>query len=120
MLLLAPSLLSQCLNLISSFLTIFILFSLSTAFSLFLDLRTRRTSTYRGTYNPMEDTKHLSSTNTQQQLDPPQEDPYSTRSLSHEISRPYKVQRPIEAQQFGYSAPSEQTTYDGPTGAHLA
>lgn len=32
---------------------------------------------------------------------------------SHEVKRPYRVQRPIEAQDFGYAAPSEQTRYDG-------
>ena len=31
----------------------------------------------------------------------------------HDVARPYKVQKPIEAQQFGYQAPSEQTTYGG-------
>ena len=32
---------------------------------------------------------------------------------SHEVKRPYRVQKTIEAQNFGYAAPSEQTTYDG-------
>jgi hypothetical protein len=31
---------------------------------------------------------------------------------------PYKVQKPIEVGAFGYQAPSEQTRYDGPGGAH--
>ncbi|CAF9902911.1 MAG: hypothetical protein ALECFALPRED_000066 [Alectoria fallacina] len=35
------------------------------------------------------------------------------RDPSHDAARPYKVQKPIEAQQFGYSAPSEQTSYGG-------
>ena len=35
------------------------------------------------------------------------------RESSHDAARPYKVQKPIEAQQFGYSAPSEQTSYGG-------
>ena len=38
---------------------------------------------------------------------------YTHREPSHDAARPYKVQRPIEAQQFGYSAPSEQTSYGG-------
>lgn len=42
------------------------------------------------------------------------EDAYSHwREPSYDSARPYKVQRPIEAQQFGYSAPSEQTSYGG-------
>lgn len=42
------------------------------------------------------------------------EDAYShRREPSYDSARPYKVQRPIEAQQFGYSAPSEQTSYGG-------
>ena len=36
-----------------------------------------------------------------------------SREPSHDAARPYKVQKPIEAQQFGYSAPSEQTSYGG-------
>ncbi|CAF9907282.1 MAG: hypothetical protein HETSPECPRED_007089 [Heterodermia speciosa] len=40
-------------------------------------------------------------------------------STSHELARPYKVQKPIEAQQFGYQAPSEQTTYDGAGGRYF-
>lgn len=35
------------------------------------------------------------------------------RDPSHDLARPYKVQKPIEAQQFGYSTPSEQTSYGG-------
>lgn len=35
------------------------------------------------------------------------------RGPSHDIQRPYKVQRPIEAQRFGYSHPEEQTSYGG-------
>ena len=32
---------------------------------------------------------------------------------SHEGARAYKLQKPIEAKQFGYEMPSEQTTYAG-------
>lgn len=39
------------------------------------------------------------------------------REPSYDAARPYKVQKPIEAQQFGYSAPSEQTSYGGGGGA---
>ena len=43
---------------------------------------------------------------------------FSDSQFSHGISRPYKVQQSIEVKQFGYSVPSEQTTYDG-AGTHL-
>lgn len=39
------------------------------------------------------------------------------RDPSHDLARPYKVQKPIEAQQFGYSAPTEQTSYGGGGGS---
>ena len=42
--------------------------------------------------------------------------PEHNNSTSHELARPYKVQKPIEAQRFGYQVPSEQTTYDGAGG----
>ena len=35
------------------------------------------------------------------------------RSPSHDLQRPYKVQKPYEAQRFGYSHPEEQTSYGG-------
>ena len=35
------------------------------------------------------------------------------REPSHDDAKPYKVQKPIEAQQFGYSVPTEQTSYGG-------
>ena len=35
------------------------------------------------------------------------------REPSFDGQRPYKVQRPIEAQRFGYSQPVEQTSYAG-------
>ena len=41
------------------------------------------------------------------------------RESSHDFARPYKVQKPIEAQQFGYSAPTEQTSYGGGGGSGL-
>ena len=43
---------------------------------------------------------------------------YHQREPSHDLARPYRAQRTIEAQQFGYSAPSEQTSYGGGGGAH--
>jgi hypothetical protein len=32
---------------------------------------------------------------------------------SHEAKRPYKTQRAMEAEQFGYRVPEEQTAYEG-------
>ena len=39
------------------------------------------------------------------------------REPSHDLARPYKVQRPIEAQKFGYAQPEEQTSYGGGGGS---
>ena len=42
---------------------------------------------------------------------------YHRREPSHDSAKPYKPQRTFEAQQFGYNAPSEQTSYGGGGGA---
>ena len=96
----------------------------ATLLATLLDLHTHRKSTKLGNYNPMLDVKRPIAYS----ISPPQPtsysqapDPYEAqgqREMSHDIARPYKVQRPIEAQQFGYSAPTEQTTYAGGGGAH--
>ena len=39
--------------------------------------------------------------------------------FSYEVRKPYKVQQTIEVDHFGYSAPSEQTSYDGAGAVHL-
>ena len=88
--------------------------SVSTTLALLVDLRIRRTSTCRGTYDPMRDEKTSFPAATSFHISSP--DPYQNRRVSHEVSRPYKVQRPFEAGHFGYNAPSEQTTYDGGVG----
>ena len=90
----------------------------STALSLVLDIRTRHLSYQHGSYNSMQDVKIAFSTASQHAAVSPYPEHDSGRSLSHETSRPYRVQRPIEAQQFGYTMPSEQTTYDSPSGSH--
>jgi hypothetical protein len=41
------------------------------------------------------------------------EQPLQSPEWAHEAKGTYKTQRPIEVNQFGYSAPSEQTAYDG-------
>ncbi|KAL9118440.1 MAG: hypothetical protein Q9187_005015 [Circinaria calcarea] len=91
---------------------------LSSVLSLLLDVRVNRKVASRGTYNSMQDIKA-----------PPNLTPdvlhesYGQASLefpeSSHVKKPYKVQRPIEAQDFGYSAPSEQTSYDGVGAMHL-
>lgn len=91
---------------------------ISTALSLVLDIRTRRLSYQQGTYNSMQDIKISLPQPSQHATVSPYSEHNSGRSLSHETSRPYSVQRPMEAQQFGYSMPSEQTTYDSPSGSH--
>ena len=91
--------------------------SVSATLAFLVDLRTRRVSTRRGTYDPMFDEKSsfpaAAAATTAPILSP---DPYRNRGDSHEVSRPYKVQRPFEAEHFGYRAPSEQTTYEGRAG----
>ena len=37
----------------------------------------------------------------------------NVREPSSDAQRPYKVQRPIEARNFGYAQPEEQTSYGG-------
>lgn len=90
----------------------------STALSLVLDIRTRRISHQQGTYNSMQDVKISLPKSSQHDTVSPYSESNGGRSLSHETLRPYSVQRPMEAQQFGYSMPSEQTTYDNPSGSH--
>lgn len=90
----------------------------STVLSLVLDIRTRQISHQQGTYNSMQDVKISLPKSSQHDTDSPYSEHNSGSSLSHETLRPYSVQRPMEAQQFGYSLPSEQTTYDNPSGSH--
>lgn len=47
---------------------------------------------------------------------------YQDRDLPvypHEMKKAYRPQEVIEAQHFGYRAPSEQTAYDGAGGVEL-
>ncbi len=37
----------------------------------------------------------------------------------HDVQRPYRTQRPIAAEEFGYAQPVEQTTYGGGGGGDL-
>lgn len=48
----------------------------------------------------------------------PSDDPFSHEDHEHDIATPYKVRHTIAAEQFGYSAPTEQTQYGG-GGGHL-
>ena len=93
----------------------------TTILALLLDLRVRRNSTQRGKYNQMLDVKNpanvrsgspfQSTVNLNEHGDAVPE--IHVRGPSHDSQRPYKVQRPIEAQKFGYSHPEEQTSYGG-------
>ena len=99
-----------------------------------LDARVHSAGVKRGKYGVMlEDTKH-----------PMEADPWDASTASHQkevegefgngfeglrggvgggvkmdANRPYQTQKPIEAGQFGYVAPSEQTRYDGASGTHF-
>ena len=85
--------------------------------AVFLDLRVRKGMKERGMYNQMTDFK-APVEGTRRESEPAhdkREDEWETlsRGASHDGTRPYRMQRPIEARQFGYEAPSEQTSYSG-------
>ncbi|KAL8650688.1 MAG: hypothetical protein Q9210_003681 [Variospora velana] len=93
---------------------------LTTLLALLLDVTTYRTSTQLGKYNQMQglDVKRsvpsISAPIPQyDQLGSPRAD--DTGDLGDQ--KPYRVQESIEVQHFGYSAPSEQTSYDPAHGA---
>ncbi|MCJ1229155.1 hypothetical protein MMC12_005820 [Toensbergia leucococca] len=101
-------------------LTAFAITGLTTTLcAVLLDLRTYRLTTHRGKYNPMMDIKHPFPISSPSNPHDPYQPPRDIPEFSHEITKPYKVQQTIEVQQFGYSAPSEQTTYDGAGSVHL-
>lgn len=99
----------------------------STAAGLLLDVRTLRVAVHKGNYNPMAEYKprsqHPSSSHnllTKELVASPGLDTATYREpslefpeYSHEVKKPYRVQRPMEAKGFSYTAPSEQTQYDG-------
>ena len=90
--------------------------SFSTVCSFLLDLRINRQEASRGIYNPMGDIKvppYVSSNRPGEQYEEPG---LEIPGYSPGAKRPYVVQRPIEAQDCEYSAPSEQTAYDGDLG----
>lgn len=84
--------------------------------ALFLDIRAHIQQNNRGTYDTMEDSKLTSGLQPGIFNDNYREPSLEFPEYSHEAKKPYKAHRPIEAQRFGYSAPSEQTAYDGPGG----
>ncbi|SLM36993.1 hypothetical protein LPUS_06713 [Lasallia pustulata] len=90
---------------------------ITTLLLLLLDIRTHRALTHAGTYNPMHDRdmKASSSFALAGARASSSSDPFSHRDedLEHDIATPYKVRHTIAAEQFGYSAPTEQTTYGG-------
>ena len=86
----------------------------ATICALILDVSVKRKSRERGAYNSMGGEKKT--------IGIRQSEPHmgghelrdfgeSWERRSHEGARTYKVQRPIEAKQFGYDAPLEQTSY---------
>lgn len=100
----------------------------SSLIAIALDFRTHRKATQLGKYNQMLDIKapnggvrSSSPFHTGNEWDTGFGDGGNSgngaRAASHDGARPYKVQKPIEAQQFGYAAPSEQTSYGG-SGEH--
>ncbi|KAL8742863.1 MAG: hypothetical protein Q9190_004726 [Brigantiaea leucoxantha] len=99
---------------------------LSTLLATILDIHTYRRSIQLGKYNPMQDVKQpipISCPSTsdvqqpQQHEEEEEEEETAAAAAAADYSddeKPYKVvQRPIEAQRFGYSQPEEQTKYDG-------
>ena len=84
-----------------------------------LDLTVQRKGKARGVYNQMGGDVKTPVINVREVGS----DGFEGRSLrnfgegherrSHEGAQVYKVQRPIEARQFGYEAPTEQTSYGG-------
>ena len=107
---------------------------LFTAAALALDVHTQRSMTRLGAYDQMgmgaSDLKRALQARSSAAANGSEADladathGYRAPSLefpeySHEIKRPYRVQRPIEAQHFGYTAPSEQTRYDGASATAL-
>lgn len=95
----------------------------TTILALVLDMRIQRNSTQLGKYNPMLDVKgptnvrssspfgaSVANLNEQEEGVVPE---IRVKGPSHDLQRPYKVQKPIEAGRFGYSQPEEQTSYGG-------
>ena len=86
----------------------------TTILALLLDVRVQRRSTQLGKYNQMLDVKGPSNARSTVNLNEHEEVPeIYVRGPSHDLQRPYKAQRPIEVQKFGYSHPEEQTSYGG-------
>ncbi|MCJ1478412.1 hypothetical protein MMC13_007092 [Lambiella insularis] len=92
-------------------------FRVSTFLALVLDILMHRQTSHRGSYNPMQDHKPIShpifSDNPTQPRTAYREPSLEFPEYSHEVKKPYRVQKPIEVQHFGYTAPTEQTSYDG-------
>jgi len=99
----------------------------TTILALVLDMRIQRNSTQLGKYNPMLDVKgptnvrssspfgaSVANLHEQEEGVVPE---IRVKGPSHDLQRPYKVQKPIEAGRFGYSHPEEQTSYGGGGGS---
>lgn len=92
---------------------------LATMFALVLDIRAHLQQNNRGTYDTMGNSKPIPGLHPGLHSENYREPSLEFPEYSHEAKKPYKAQRPIEAQRFGYSAPSEQTAYDGYGGTQL-
>ncbi|MCJ1282429.1 hypothetical protein MMC26_001752 [Xylographa opegraphella] len=94
---------------------------LATLCALILDIHTHRATSHLGAYGSMRDPPHDSKNllhPASEFSDNPNIPSYRQPDLefpefSHETKQPYRVQKPIEAGQFGYAAPTEQTSYAG-------
>ncbi|KAL8853941.1 MAG: hypothetical protein Q9221_001249 [Calogaya cf. arnoldii] len=89
---------------------------LASLLALFLDVQTRRQSTQLGRYNAMHEPDVKRSIPIISRPEP-QYEPFSSQHAEQDSGdlgdrRPYKVQESIEAEHFGYSVPTEQTSYD--------
>jgi len=98
--------------------------TVSTILALLLDIRTQRKVRRLGTYDPMGEDETLASVHASKR-------PFGKEFRDGDDAKPlrmkedrqpegdelhvgeYKIQQPIRAQHFGYSAPAEQTNYAG-------
>ncbi|KAL9012915.1 MAG: hypothetical protein Q9173_002356 [Seirophora scorigena] len=88
---------------------------LTTLLALLLDVTTYRTSTQLGKYNQMQGLNVKRSApiiSAPISQDEPLRSPRAGNTGDLGVQKPYRVQKSIEVQHFGYSAPPEQTRYD--------
>lgn len=94
--------------------------AVATVSALALDIRVQRSSTQLGKYNQMLDVKAPTNVRSSSPFHSGEDEAVPeihVRGPSQDIQRPYNVQRPMDTQRFGYSAPEEQTSYGGGGGS---